>query len=165
MRVRLFNLWSRLLVPEKPARYLGIATLFDVPLSLAITGLISLAPGSQNPTFPGYSLFTIAWVMCLAVPAVETLILVAVVELLRVIVRSFWGTVCLTALLAAVLHSLSTPLWGILIAWTFFVQSLAYLTWRSHGWWRAYGLTMAVHAIHNLTATALLAVQRAFTAT
>lgn len=157
------NAWQSLTVPEGPGRYLARALLFDLPLSLALTGAVSLLPGPQNPTFPGVSLERIAWVMCIAVPVIETAGLAVVLEIARRFIRSTSATALFAALLAAALHSWAQPLWGPLVAWTFFLQSLCYLTWRPRHSTVALGLTLALHASHNAAAVALLAAQRALT--
>lgn len=163
MAASLRNAWQSLLVPDRPARYLGRALLFDLPLSLALTGAVSLLPGPQNPTFPGVSLERIALVMVGAVPVIETACLALALEVARRFMRSASTAALTTALLAAVLHSWAQPLWGPLVAWTFFLQSLCYLTWRPRSFPGALALTLALHALHNAAAVTLLAAQRALT--
>lgn len=156
--------WQSLSTPERPARYLARLALFDLPVSLALTALASLLPGAQNPTFPGVDLARIALVMCVVVPLLETLVLALALELLRRPLGSKPAAAALlAALLAAALHSWAQPLWGPLVAWTFFLQSFCYLTWRPRSLVTAFGLTLALHALHNAAAVALLAAQRALT--
>lgn len=155
--------WLALSTPERAGRYLATALLADLTLSLALIAGVSLLPGQQNPNFPGVSLLRVALVMGVAVPAIETACLAIVLEILRKLVPSPLFAASVAALLAAALHSWAQPLWGPLVAWTFLLQSLCYLTWRPRSFVTAFGLTLALHALHNAAAVALLAGQRALT--
>lgn len=163
MSAHLKAAWQKLRVPEHPARYLAIALLFDAIVTLAVTALVSLAPGQQNPTFPGTRLARIAFVMVGAVPLIETAVLAIVLEILRRFSRSALAPAFIAATLAAAAHSWAEPLWGPLVAWTFFLQAFCYLTWRARSAAAALLLTFALHALHNAVAVLVLAIQRMFT--
>ena len=54
------------------------------------------------------------------------------------------------ALIWAVLHSLAWLPWGVIVAWSFYVMSRAYLAWRPHGFGSALVVVASIHAAHNL---------------
>lgn len=88
----------------------------------------------------------------LAAPLLETLLMAPILALLtRLLPRRRW-VVLASALLWAGLHSLSVPVWGLCIFWTFAVFSSAFLAWRPRSFWHAYFVTAAVHALNNAVA-------------
>jgi hypothetical protein len=150
-----------LLRPERPLRYLAFCVLLDVPLTAAISWLIGRLTGAEDPTFAGTSWWRILAVMCVFVPLVETTVLAAFVEIARRFTCSLLAVAILSSVIAALAHSLAAPLWGPIIAWTFFLQAICYQVWRERGRADAFGLTCALHALHNLYPTVLLAWDRA----
>lgn len=60
-----------------------------------------------------------------------------------------------SALLWAGAHSLAQPVWGLVVWWAFLVLSVALLTWRERGLWRAVLLVTAIHTLQNMVAAAL----------
>lgn len=154
------RLWEALFVPSRPARYAGIWLLADLPLSVAIAWLLSRIAGVSDPTFPGVSWTRIVLVMCVMVPLIETAVLAVVIEGLRLMLRSVIAIALASAVLAALLHSLATPLWGFAIAWTFFLQAVCYQTWRQRSWLAAFSFTAALHALHNLYPALQLGLER-----
>jgi hypothetical protein len=160
---RLRQLAQELRTPERPARYVGLALAADLPVSFALLAAISLLPGPQNPTFPGVELARIAFVMVGFVPLLETVCLAVVLEALRRLPLGDLPVALVAAVAAAALHSWAQPLWGPVVAWTFFLQAWCYLTWRRRSWLTAFGLTATLHALHNLAAVGVLAAQRALT--
>lgn len=151
---------SALREPHRPVRYLALCLLLDLPLTAALSWLISRVTGAADPTFAGVSWWRVFVVMCVFVPLVETAVLAAVIELARRALTSVLTIAMLVAALAAVAHSLATPQWGLIIAWAFFLQAICYQTWRSRGLGAAFALTATFHALHNLYPALLLAAER-----
>ena len=82
-------------------------------------------------------------------PVLETLLMAPILALLvRVLPRRRYAVIA-SAALWAVLHSLSAPIWGVCIFWTFIVFSTAFLVWREVSLWHALGVTAAIHALNN----------------
>ncbi|MBT6145495.1 MAG: hypothetical protein HOH74_08705 [Gemmatimonadetes bacterium] len=82
-------------------------------------------------------------------PVLETLLMAPILALLvRILPRRRYAVI-LSAALWAVLHSLSAPIWGVCIFWTFIVFSTAFLVWREVSLWHALGVTAAIHALNN----------------
>jgi hypothetical protein len=85
-------------------------------------------------------------------PVLETLVMWPMLALyVRLLRRRRWAVLA-SALTWALLHSLSTPIWGICIFWTFVVFSTAYLVWREVSLRHALGVTAAIHALNNAVA-------------
>ena len=82
-------------------------------------------------------------------PILETLLMAPLLALLvRLLPRRRYA-VLLSALAWAILPSLSAPIWGICIFWTFIIFSTAFLVWREVSFWHAVGVTAAIHALNN----------------
>jgi hypothetical protein len=89
-------------------------------------------------------------------PLLETMLMAPLLALLRRFVRQRWFVICGSALAWAILHSLSVPIWGVCIFWTFVVFSAAFEAWRPRGFWYAYFVTAGIHALNNGLALGLL---------
>lgn len=85
-------------------------------------------------------------------PLLENLALVGVIEF----VRKFFSNRLICASVATVilvsLHALVSPLWALTVAIHFFVLSTSYLGNREIGKLHSYGITVAIHAVHNAPA-------------
>lgn len=82
-------------------------------------------------------------------PLIETLMLLILIELFRRLRFPGWLQVLLPALLIGILHS---PGWwprGFIVAPSFAIDACAYLYWRPVSRKVAYGVVVAVHALHN----------------
>jgi membrane protease YdiL (CAAX protease family) len=85
-------------------------------------------------------------------PVFETLLMAPLLALLvRVLPRRRYAVIA-SAAVWALLHSLSAPIWGVCIFWTFIVFSTAFLVWREVSLWRALAVTAAIHALNNALA-------------
>ena len=93
-----------------------------------------------------------SWLIAIAVVAVspflETLLMSGPVLLLNRW-RGPVVAVAGSAVLWAVAHSLQAARWGMVIWWPFLLFSIAFLTWRSRGYWTAVGVVFAMHALNN----------------
>jgi hypothetical protein len=83
-------------------------------------------------------------------PVVETLLMSPILWTLSHIVLKPVPLAILSAIVWGVLHSLLAPVWGLIIAWPFYVFSREYLAWRPYGWWKTVGVVACMHAFHNL---------------
>lgn len=117
----------------------------SVLLGLAITTAVPEGAGPDFGQAPGWLLLIL---IALVAPLVETLVMAAVLEVLRRLFRPWIAAVASSAAWG-VAHSLMAPLWGVVIWWPFLIFSTLYLTWRGRGWWRAAGIAAAVHVLQN----------------
>ncbi len=85
-------------------------------------------------------------------PLLETMLMALLLALLRKFVRQRWWVIGGSALVWAFMHSLSVPIWGVCIFWTFVVFSAAFEAWRPRGFWYAYFVTAGIHALNNALA-------------
>ena len=161
MPVPLTSFWHRLTDGNQhPIRYLGLALLADLPVTVAVGFLLNALTGTNWPEFPAESLPRILVAMCVVAPIVETFGLAIVIGVLRRLMKRTEYVPLVAALICAGLHSLAKPLWGIEIFWAFLVFSLCYVTWAKKSIWPALGLTALLHALHNLLPLLFLIVLR-----
>lgn len=85
-------------------------------------------------------------------PILETLLMAPLLALFVWVLPRRRYAVLASASVWAVLHSLSAPIWGVCIFWTFVVFSTAFLVWREVSLWHALGVTAAIHALNNALA-------------
>lgn len=102
----------------------------------------------NSPEFEGPPIVVFIGIVLLS-PVVETLMLAGGLWLMARVVQKWIVLAAMSSLLWAILHSLAAPMWGVLIAWPFFIFSSAYLAWREHSWGHAYAAACAIHALHN----------------
>ena len=147
---------QRLFVSDRPLSYLALAwPLVTIPALLLSAGATALLGEGANPNFPQRGLNLVA-ALVLVAPMLETLIMGAVLEVLRRIVR-FAPAVLLSALGWGIAHSLSAPAWGLVIWWPFLIFSAAFLVWRPRGFWAAWALVSTLHGLNNLPPALLVA--------
>jgi len=132
--------------------WLAILTgwLLAIAGSTALSLLIAhFAPNSAGPdlgdTSGAMKLFLIAGFS----PVVETLMMAGILALLLRWLAA-WQAVIASAAIWGVLHSLASPLWGVVIWWPFLIFSTLYVTWRPRGFWRGVAIVMTVHILQNL---------------
>ena len=107
------------------------------------------------PHFPTVDWY-IFFLMVVAAPLLETMIMGAALLLLRLFLTPTQA-VLVSAVGWGIVHSTAAPAWGLVIWWPFLVFSTVFLTWRSRSVMAALGMAAATHALHN-SAPALLLV-------
>ena len=128
--------------------------LFGWPLVALPTLLLGWASAKLFPALAGPSVESSVplWLTAVAIvavsPLLETLIMTGPVVLLDRWLGPL-PAVLGSALLWAIAHSLAAARWGLVIWWPFLIFSIAYLTWRGRGYWRAVGVVTALHALNN----------------
>ena len=146
---------QRLFTAARPVGYLALAwPLVTLPALLLSAGATALLGEGANPDFPQKGLTLVALLVLFA-PMLETLIMGAVLEVLRRIV-GFAPAVLLSAAGWGIAHSLSAPAWGLVIWWPFLIFSTLYVTWRGEGRGKALAIVASVHALNNLIPALLL---------
>lgn len=120
------------------------------------TAVGALVPHAEQPDFGHASSGVVFTLIVLFSPVVETIMMGAVVALLMRFIAA-WQAVLVSAALWGVLHSLSTPTWGLVIWWPFLIFSTVFATWRPSGFWRAAALVAVIHMAQNIgPATAIV---------
>jgi membrane protease YdiL (CAAX protease family) len=130
----------------------------SIVLSLLAQAIRSvLVPGDPGPDIKANSVLLFGMLVFVG-PLLESIIMGGV---LLALVRWLRPThaVVVSAILWGAAHSLSSPLWGLVVWWPFLVFSIVFLTWRDRGYWPGVGMATLVHGLQNATAgIALLAV-------
>lgn len=119
-----------------------IAFLFSV------TGILTEESGPQlgGVFHPVVEFFGIVGVS----PIIETLLMCVVLRVLSLITKRRYPLAIISCIVWAGLHSLMSPVWGVVVIWPFFIFSCSYLAWRRKSWWRAVWVTCLVHMFQNL---------------
>lgn len=143
--------------PRRPLRALAVAwaTAFVPTLALG-AAVTALLPRNALPEIP-LANGNIFWLIVIAAPLLETLLMGAALVLLR-LVFSPTLAVLISAVGWGIAHSAAAPAWGLVIWWPFLVFSTVFLTWRSRSLLAALGMAAATHALHNLLPALLLVV-------
>jgi membrane protease YdiL (CAAX protease family) len=132
-----------------PVLYVLLAWVLSLAGSLALGALLAaVLPEAETPDLTGAPPWAVFLGIVVLSPVFETLIMVGVLSLLLRWTKP-WVAVLVSAALWGVAHSLMTPSWGAVIWWPFTIFSLAYVTWRPHGAWRAIGIAAAIHILQN----------------
>jgi hypothetical protein len=83
-------------------------------------------------------------------PVVESLIVIAVIELLRRLKFSVVVQIIISASLSCFFHSIQIPLWGLEVAPVFFIGAGAYVYWRRVSFWTGTQMIILLHCFHNV---------------
>ena len=134
---------------EKPWRAVALGWPAATIPALALSLLASLLfPSTAQPSFPMRGTTALMALVVLA-PFVETLIMAALLEVLRRFLNP-WVAALVSGIGWGIAHSLQAAAWGIPIWWVFFIFSRLYLTWRERSILLAIAIPFAVHALNNL---------------
>lgn len=143
--VYVLRAWPAALVPT-----IGVATTLSIIAH--IVGLEHLFDNSQFDALFDMTPTMLLLQVIVVAPILETLLMAPLLALyVRLFRRRRWAVLA-SAFTWAVLHSLSAPIWGLCIFWTFVVFSTAFLVWRDVSLWHALGVTAAIHALNNAIA-------------
>lgn len=135
--------------PRHPARYVAIAWACAFFPSLLLSALASFLLPDSGPSFPEIHPGWLLFLLVVFAPALETLIMGAVLLILER-VAGFLPAVLLSAAGWGIAHSLQAPAWGLVIWWPFLIFSIVFLTWRRRSLGAAFALPMLVHGLQNL---------------
>jgi hypothetical protein len=84
-------------------------------------------------------------------PIFESLMLIAVIELLRWVHGPLWLQISGAALVIGAMHSALWRTWGLVVAPAFAIDAFSYVYWRSSSRKIAFVITACIHSLHNLT--------------
>jgi membrane protease YdiL (CAAX protease family) len=131
-------------------RYILRLWLLALIPSLLLSGLLSLlVPGAEGPELVTEGTVPLLLIVVVA-PLLETLIMGGVLLVLRRFV-GFGPAVVVSALLWAIAHSLSAPIWGLVVWWPFLIFSAAFLVWRQSSLLAPIAIVTMAHAMQNGT--------------
>jgi hypothetical protein len=144
--------------PSYPvARYVLRMWSISFPATV-IVGVLVMGFSSTKPAGHTAHAAVAAFSTVTLVPIIETLLLAATISVVSRFAREPNTVSIGSALIWAALHSLAWPPWGLIVAWSFYVMSRAYLAWRPLGFGTALFVVACIHAAHNLIpALAMLA--------
>lgn len=136
--------------PTTPAwRYVLLAWPLVALPALALGWLASrLLPDLAGPQLDGASTGVIVIGVVIVSPLIETVLMTGPVLALRRWLGPL-AAVLGSAVTWGIAHSLAAARWGLVIWWPFLIFSIAFLTWRARGYWRAVGLVTIIHALNN----------------
>lgn len=145
-----------LLEPRRPLVAILVGWVVAFLPSIALSGLVrTLLPAVEQPDIPIDSAYLFA-IVTLFAPAIETLIMAAVLTLLLAFLKPNHAVIA-SSIGWGIAHSLLAPAWGLVIWWPFLVFSTLFVTWRNRSMLAALAIPAAVHALQNsLPALALL---------
>lgn len=123
----------------------SLVPTFLLSVVLAAAGILT---EENTPVFEGPPAVLLIGIVVVS-PVVETLLMAGFIWFLRFFIRRPVRLAIASCAIWALLHSLMAPLWGLVIAWPFFVFSCAYLAWRDVSWGKAILVAAGIHALHN----------------
>lgn len=95
------------------------------------------------------------WIALVAAPVIETLVLGAVLELLRFATRRRQILALVSALAWGGAHAWFHPLWFFGTVWSFYVFSRGWLAWQPVSYKHAFAAAVVPHALVNSSALAV----------
>ena len=144
---------------QSALKYILNAALYSTIPALALSYILSsLFPNLQFPEFPGSPALLVFSVVILS-PIIETLLMWPLIALLSRFTSSTIKISIVSALVWAILHSLSAPIWGVTIFLSFVIFSICFIVWRKKSLKKAYWMTCGVHMTQNAVATLLMLIE------
>jgi|GEM_PF-5439732 len=83
-------------------------------------------------------------------PIAESLVIIAIIELMRRLKFNSVTGITLATLLFSALHSLTIPIWGLIVFPAFFIEGVSYNYWRRVSFWMGLQTIVLIHAFSNL---------------
>jgi membrane protease YdiL (CAAX protease family) len=143
--------------PYNPLRAIVTGWLLSLVGSLVLAAVSrSIAPDLGSPQFPPLSAEVMLFLLVVFAPAVETLIMAAVLELMLRLRVPPGAAILLSAFGWGIAHSSQAAGWGLVIWWPFLIFSTLYVTWSKRSLLAALAIVFAVHALQNLGPALLL---------
>ena len=134
---------------DLPARtYVWRAAVIAFIPSIMISIVVTLALPHKSPTFDGPVAFVVFSMLILS-PWIETLLMWPILWVLKRFTRNQLSIALGSMAVWAILHSLASPAWGLIIAWPFFIFSVCFLEWEKKSKIKAIVVTALVHTCQN----------------
>lgn len=142
--------------PKRMTQYILLMTLLSLIPSLLLSAAVSMSglfdqvgPDMEriDPHAPALLVF---FSFAVVSPVIETLLMSLLFLLLSLFIKRRLTLAITSTIIWALLHSLLSPAWGLIVWWPFFIFSCAYLTWRKKSWAKAIWVTACIHALQNI---------------
>lgn len=119
--------------------------------SVVLIGLIQIVIGIQSvpEDFFNRPAASLLYSTLVFAPLVETLLLAVIVWMLRRFIRDRMMIALVVGVLAGLAHGASAAIWFFGTAWTFFVMTYVFVTWRQVSAVLAFLLCMGIHFVNN----------------
>lgn len=143
---------------DSKAMYVGAMACYSWALASLVRGVIRLFSASSMPAelFPlpigGEGFARMAFSTLIFAPVTETLLLVAIIEVLRRLRAPVQIQFLVPVVLIAALHSVHWLPWGLIVAPSFAIYAFSYIYWRTNPAIAA-ALVASIHSLHNLIPT------------
>jgi len=146
--------WPRLFFQTDMPMWRYILTMGPISLipslaigfALAKTGVLTEESG---PQFEGPRVLMFIGITVFS-PVVETLIMAGILWLCSFVTGNKTKLAIMSVIVWAVFHSLYAPLWGVVVAWPFFVFSCGYLAWREKSVGHGLLVATGLHFFQNI---------------
>ncbi|MDO6425885.1 hypothetical protein Q4489_02625 [Thalassotalea sp. 1_MG-2023] len=89
-------------------------------------------------------------ILVIFVPLIETFLLVYLIKTLNKFLSNKQYIAITAAVIWAFLHGLKAIEWGFIIAWSFYVFSISFLTWQKRSTKQGFIMSLSIHALQNL---------------
>jgi membrane protease YdiL (CAAX protease family) len=133
---------------DRPFLTIPLAWLLSLAGSFALGMTMAyFVPEAEQPDLGNSAIIVFIGVVILS-PLIESLIMGGVIDMLLKRLPP-WQAVLVSAAGWGAVHSLFTPIWGLVIWWPFLIFSIIFVTWRPYGLWFAVGVATFVHALQN----------------
>jgi hypothetical protein len=83
-------------------------------------------------------------------PIVESLVMIAIIEMARRLKLGALTGVIGATLLFGALHCATIPIWGLIVVPAFFIEGVSYNYWRRVSFWAGLQTIVLIHAFSNL---------------
>ncbi|GMV83983.1 MAG: hypothetical protein AMXMBFR7_51670 [Planctomycetota bacterium] len=117
--------------------------------AVAAAVLVSPWTGGWDPTEEGMPAWYFAFSAIVIAPPFETLAMAIFFGVAGFFSSNAHRLSMASALCWGALHLINAPVNAIAVVWPFYVMSRVYLAWRPLGFWKAFGVTMLIHAMIN----------------
>lgn len=135
-----------------PLAYLIAASAVSVISATLVSGALRLIGLSNDahrelggPELIAFGLFSIFFT-----PILETVVLVVIMRLIELTRAHKYANILISSAIAAGVHSLISPVWGLIVFVPFVIFSATYIIWRNQETSQGFKMCCAVHALHNL---------------
>lgn len=131
--------------------YVLTAYLIGIVISISIGFIVnSIYPHTEKVAVLKFNMVDFIGLVLFA-PIVETMLMVPIIALLKLVFSRIYAICATSALIWATIHGLLVPIQAITIFPQFFIFTLAFLVWDKQSRKSAYLVVMSIHMLNNVT--------------
>lgn len=131
--------------------YVLTASLIGIVISISIGFIVnSIYPHTEKVAVLKFNMVDFIGLVLFA-PIVETMLMVPIIALLKLVISRIYAICATSALIWATIHGLLVPIQAITIFPQFFIFTLAFLVWDKQSRKSAYLVVMSIHMLNNVT--------------